>query len=176
MKLPLLPGLIFAALLVAAAFADPGPGPAPAPSTVGAVITGVGTGSAIAAADPCVYNVKTPFTFSITSATQTSLVAASAAQKIYICSLHYIAGSVANTVNFYDVANAGACSATSTDAVIGANSNAATNGLAYSAGGGMTQGNGEGEIYVTPTANSTLCVVTSSAGPLSGAGMYVLAP
>ena len=110
--------------------------------------------------------------FSITSATQTSLVAAVSAKKIYICSIAAITG-LANNINFYDVAAAGACSAAATDAVIGASSNAATNGLNLAANGGLTQGNGKGTIAWTNTANSTLCVVTSSAGPFSGVIAYV---
>jgi hypothetical protein len=122
--------------------------------------------------DPCIGQLKSTVGIAITSATQTSLVAAVASKKVYICSLTIIAGA-ADIANFYDVAAAGACSAASTDAVIGANSNASTNGLSFAANGGLTLGNGGSTVAFTSTANSTLCVVTSGTGPLSGNLTYV---
>lgn len=121
--------------------------------------------------DPC-SGVKSTTTFAITSGTQTSLVAAVSAKKVYICSIVAIT-AIADNANFYDVGAAGACSGAATEAVIGASSNAATNGLNLAANGGLTLGNGLGTVAFTQTANATLCVVTSSAGPFSGALTYV---
>jgi hypothetical protein len=124
-------------------------------------------------ADVCAQGVsKQAAAFSITSATTQSLVSATGSKKIYICSISMIAGS-ADNVNFYDVASAGACSSAATDAVIGAVSNTAANGLNFAANGGLTLGSGAGVVALTPTVNSTLCVVTSSSGPLAGNLTYV---
>jgi hypothetical protein len=123
--------------------------------------------------DPCMANsTKTNVGISITSATQTSLVSAVSSKKIYICSIVIIAAA-ADIVNFYDVGSAGACSSAATEAVIGASSNAAANGLSLAANGGLTLGNGTGTVALTTTSNATLCVVTSSSGALSGNLTYV---
>ena len=129
-------------------------------------------GTALVGVDPCALQAKTTVPITITSATQTTLVAAVAAKRVYVCSLGAITG-LANNVNFYAVGSAGACSSAATEGVLGANSNTATNGFNLAANGGLTLGNGEGTVASTIASNATLCVVTSSNGPLAGALSYV---
>lgn len=127
--------------------------------------------AALAATDPCAGTVKTPKPFSISSATTTVMVAASASNKLYICSFDIVVGAANNVALVEDAT--GSCA--SPDAGMAGGVTAAT-GWNFAANGGLVKGNGNGTVYQTASTNVNVCLMTSGTAQTSGAMTYVLAP
>jgi hypothetical protein len=132
--------------------------------TAGNVRVNCATGcSASTNPDPCAANVKSYTPISMTTATTTRIIAPVAAKKTYICALVLVAGSIDNVAV---VEGTGGTCGTGTAGVIGGTT--AANGLNLAANGGLTMGSGSGTIAATAGTNVDFCLITSSAGPLSG--------
>lgn len=99
----------------------------------------------------------------ISLAADTKLVTAGTNMFVYICSIGVVAGTADN---FSVVEGTGAACVTGTAAVIGG-STAAT-GMLMAANGVFTNGSGTGAIARTAVAGDDVCILRSSAGPLSG--------
>lgn len=127
--------------------------------------------AALAATDPCAGTVKTPKPFSISSATTTVMVAASASNKLYICSFDIVVGAANNVALVEDAT--GSCA--SPDAGMAGGVTAAT-GWNFAANGGLVKGNGNGTVYQTASTNVNVCLMTSGTAQTSGSLTYVLAP
>ncbi len=146
----------------------------------GAVASGAIASGAFAAGslnsaipDPCLYSAKTPYPFTINSATTTQIVAASSSNKLYVCSM-ILFSSVADNVAFVEDAT-GSCA--SPDAgIIGGTTTGAGLVMASTAGNGFTLGNGIGTIAKTASTNVNVCLITSTSSVLVGTLMGVLAP
>lgn len=121
--------------------------------------------------DPCSGGAKTYVPFSISTATTTQLVAASASNKVYICSIN-LGTAAANNVALVEDDTSACASPT---AGMAGGTTAAT-GWNLAANGGLTMGNGNGAVMATAAANRYVCFITSAATQLSGSIGYVLAP
>jgi hypothetical protein len=82
---------------------------------------------------------------------------------IYICSFDLVAG-VAD--NFSIVEGTGAACVTNTKAVVGGTT--AATGMLLAANGTVSYGSGIGAVAKTTVAGNNICILRSSAGPLSG--------
>lgn len=122
--------------------------------------------------DPCEANLQTSLPISITTATTTQIVAASASNKTYICSL-FLTSAAADNVGI--VEGTGGTCGTGTAGVVGGTT--AANGPNFAANGGMLLQSG-GKVAAAQTAgtNVGLCLITSAATPLAGVLKYVQAP
>jgi hypothetical protein len=131
----------------------------------------VALASDITVPDPCTFRAKTYVPINSSTAATTQLVAASASNKLYVCSLHMITNA-ANNVAFVED-DTSAC-ASPTAGIIGGT----TSGTGYilAANGGLTLGSGNGTVGVTAATNRYVCLITSAATQLSGGLSYVLAP
>lgn len=122
-----------------------------------------------AVADPCTFRAKS--SVAISQATSTVLVAASASNRIYVCSLALVAGA-AEIVALTQ--GTGAVCATSADAIIG--STTVANGMSLAANGGLTLGSGNGTVARGPNVNEDVCLLQDGTDRLAGVMTYVLAP
>lgn len=122
--------------------------------------------------DPCERVAQTYAPISITTATTTQIVAASASNKTYICSL-FLTSAAADNVGI--VEGTGGTCGTGTAGVIGGTT--AANGPNFAANGGVfLQAGGKTAVAQTAGTNVGLCLITSAATPLAGGIRYVQAP
>jgi hypothetical protein len=121
--------------------------------------------------DPCFANAKTFVTINISTATTTQLVAASASNSNYICSLNLVAGAADNVALIED--DTAAC-ASPTAGMAGGTT--AASGWNFAANGGLVAGTGQGTVFKTAATNRYTCLVTSAATQLSGSMSYVQVP
>lgn len=122
--------------------------------------------------DPCEANLQTYAPISITTATTTRIVAPSASNKTYICSL-FLTSAAADNVGI--VEGTGGTCGTATAGVVGGTT--AANGPNFAANGGvMLQAGGKVAVAQTAGTNVDLCLITSAATPLAGGIRYVQAP
>jgi hypothetical protein len=129
-------------------------------------------GTRAAIIHPCEANVQSYAPISITTATTTQIVAASASNKTYICSL-FLTSAAADNVGI--VEGTGGTCGTGTAGVIGGTT--AANGPNFAANGGvMLQSGGKTSIAQTAGTNVGLCLITSAGTPLAGGINYVQAP
>jgi len=129
-------------------------------------------GSSISAVtDPCDGVAKTPKPFSISSATTTVLVSASASNKVYICSMNIVVAGANNVALVEDAT--GSCA--SPDAGMAGGTTAAT-GWNFAANGGLTFGNGAAPVFQTASTNVNVCLITSGTAQTSGSIQYVVGP
>lgn len=129
-------------------------------------------GTRNAVLDACEANAQSYAPISITTATTTRIVAPSASNKTYICSL-FLTSAAADNIGI--VEGTGGTCGTGTAGVIGGTS--ATNGPNFAANGGvMLQAGGKVSVAQTAGTNVDLCLITSAATPLAGGIKYVQAP
>lgn len=129
-----------------------------------------GTRNAIV--DPCEATLQSYAPISITTATTTRIVAPSASNKTYICSL-FLTSAAADNVGI--VEGTGGTCGTGTAGVVGGTT--AANGPNFAANGGMLlQAGGKVAAAQTAGTNVDLCLITSAATPLAGGIKYVQAP
>jgi len=131
----------------------------------------VALSSDITVPDPCMFRLKASVPIDIVTATTTQLVAASASNKLYVCSLHLVTNAANNVALVED--DTSAC-ASPTAGVTGGVT--AGEGYNFGANGGLTLGNGGGTVAITAATNRYVCLITSAATQLSGSMTYVLAP
>lgn len=139
----------------------------------GAVASGAFASGSLSTAlpDPCFTSNKTPFVVSVVTATTTQLVAASASNKLYICSA-FLYSSAADNVALVEDAT-GSCA--SPDAGLLGGTTSGT-GILLTANQGFTYGNGGGTVIKTASTNVNVCLITSTTAQVSGNITYVLAP
>lgn len=118
--------------------------------------------------DPCMSGTPTSAPISITSATTTRLVTQTASQRVYICHIT-LQTAIANNIGIIE-GTGGTCG-TSTAGVVGGTT--AANGLNFAANQGISVGNGRNYVWATAGTNVEFCLITSSAGPLTGHIKYV---
>lgn len=123
--------------------------------------------------DPCSGVAKTPYVFSISSATTTEITGplSGASNYYYVCSINLTVGA-ANNVALVDDDTDGCGSVTSG---LAGGTSAAT-GWNFAANGGLTLGNGLGTVAKTNGTNRVLCLVTSGTAQTSGTIMVAAAP
>jgi hypothetical protein len=122
-------------------------------------------------ADPCSAYDKTYAPFSISTATTTVVISASASNKNYICSLEIVVAGADNVALVEDAT--GSCA--SPDAGMAGGTTAAT-GWNFAANSGLARGNGNGTVYKTASTNVNTCLITSAAVQASGVIAYVQKP
>lgn len=121
---------------------------------------------------PCEANTQSYAPISITTATTTRIVAPSASNKTYICSM-FLTSAAADNIGI--VEGTGGTCGTGTAGVIGGTT--AANGPNFAANGGvLLQAGGKVSIAQTAGTNVDLCLITSAATPLAGGINYVQAP
>lgn len=136
-------------------------------------VTNAGTFAVQAAlADPCAAATKAYVSFSISTATTTQLIAASASNFNYICSISV--GPVQAADNIALIEDDTSACASPTAGMAGGTT--AASGWNIAANGGLTFGNGLGTIYKTAATNRYTCLITSAATQASGAISYVQVP
>jgi hypothetical protein len=113
--------------------------------------------------DACEANQQTSTPISMTTATTLRIVAPSASKKTYICGL-FLISAIANNVAI--VEGTGGTCGTGTAGVIGGTT--AANGVNAAANGGFVLPAGKVAQAITVGTNVDLCLITSSAGPLTG--------
>ena len=123
--------------------------------------------------DPCERVTPSYAPILMTTATTLQVVAASASNKTYICSL-FLKASAVNNVALVE-GTGGSC-VTGIAGVIGGTTTA--NGFVFgTAGDGvLLQSGGKTAIAQTAGTNVGLCLITSTTGPLIGSIRYVQAP
>ena len=122
--------------------------------------------------DPCEATLQTYTPISITTATTTRIVAPSASNKTYICSL-FLTSAAADNIGIVE-GTGGTCGA-GTAGVIGGTT--AANGPNFAANGGvLLQAGGKVSVAQTAGTNVDLCLITSAATPLAGGIKFVQAP
>jgi hypothetical protein len=124
-----------------------------------------------ATTEPCDGVAKTSVPFSIASATTTQLVAASASNKVYICSMDIVVAAANNVALVED--NDASCASPSAGLAGGVT---AATGWNFAANGGLTKGSGVGAVFQTAAVNRYVCLMTSGTAQTSGSIQYVLAP
>lgn len=123
-----------------------------------------------AVTDPCDGAAKTAFPISVSSATTTQLVAASASNKVYVCHIDLVVASANNIALVED--NDASCA--SPTAGMAGGTTAATGWNIT--GNGISFGNGSASVFQTAAVNRYVCIITSGTAQTSGNIMYVLAP
>lgn len=143
-----------------------------APSTTAPLPVRPGDGTRNAVVDPCEANLQSYAPISITTATTTRIVAPSASNKTYICSL-FLTSAAADNIGI--VEGTGGTCGTGTAGVVGGTT--AANGPNFAANGGvLLQAGGKVAVAYTAGTNVDLCLITSAATPLAGGIKYVQAP
>lgn len=122
--------------------------------------------------DPCNGVAKVSVPINIATATTTELVAASASNFVYVCSLNI--GPTAGAQNIALIEDDTAACASPTAGLAGGTT--AASGWNIAANGGLTFGNGLGMIAKTAAANRYVCLISSAAVQTSGVLTYALAP
>lgn len=129
-------------------------------------------GTRNAVVHPCEAAIQTYAPISITTATTTRIVAPSASNKTYICSL-LLTSAAADNVGI--VEGTGGTCGSGTAGVIGGTT--AANGPNFAANGGLfIQAGGKVSVAQTAGTNVDLCLITSASTPLAGGINYVQAP
>lgn len=108
-------------------------------------------------------------TVSVTSATTTLLITGVAGRHIRIGSINLMS-AIANNVAL--ISGTGATCGTGTTGIAGGTT--AANGWNLAANGGLAYGSGLGTIMQTTATGDSICVVTSSVGPLAGTIGYAI--
>lgn len=119
--------------------------------------------------DPCSGKAKVTDPFSLTA--RGVLIAASASNKNYICSITMVAGA-AEVLNI--VEGTGTTCQTGTAAIAG--STTAANGMSVLANGGVVLPGGDATMLAGKTANVDTCFVPSGSNRVAGFVTYVQAP
>lgn len=122
-------------------------------------------------ADPCTALPKVYVPFSISSATTTQLVAASASNFNYICSINVVASAAENVALIED--DTAACASPTAGMAGGVT---AATGWNLAANGGLAHGDGVATVFKSAASNRYSCLITSSTAQLSGTISYVQAP
>lgn len=99
------------------------------------------------------------------------ITAGSANMFIYVCSLGVVAGTADN---FSVVEGTGSTCGTNTAAVIGGTT--AATGMILAINNNFNLGSGSGAIAKTAVAGDNVCILRSSAGPLSGVMAWTTQP
>ncbi len=127
----------------------------------------------LAATDPCAGANKTTAPISITTATTTVIIAASASNKAYICSINLgPIEAVADNIALVEDAT-GSC-ASPDAAIIGGVT--AAKGWNFAASQGIVLGTGSATVAKTASTNVNVCIITDSAAEVPGVISYILAP
>lgn len=123
--------------------------------------------------DPCESNVQTFAPILMTTATTLRIIAPSASNKNYICSLFIKASAIDNVAL---VEGTGGSCVTGITGIIGGTTT--SNGFVFgTAGDGvLLQSGGKTAIAQTAGTNVDTCLITSTTGPLIGGVRYVQAP
>ena len=122
--------------------------------------------------DPCEANVQTYAPILMTTATTLQIIAPSASNKNYICSLFLNASAIDNVAL---VEGTGGSCVTGITGVIGGTTTG--NGFNFIANGGVfLQAGGKVAVAQTAGTNVGTCLITSTTGPLIGSVRYVQAP
>lgn len=127
---------------------------------------------ALAVTDPCTGLAKTVVPFLISSGTTTQLAAASAPNKLYVCSINI--GPVSGAQNIALIEDDTAACASPTAGLVGGVT--AANGWNIAANGGIALGNGSGTVAVTAAVNRYVCLISANSVTTPGVIAYVLAP
>lgn len=126
----------------------------------------------VAHVDPCSSLAKIYVPFSISTATTTQLVAASASNSLYGCNLTVLPTAGAQNVALVEDDTSACASPT---AGMAGGTTAAT-GANNAANGGFVLGSGLATVVKTAATNRYVCLITSAAVQTSGVFSYVLAP
>ena len=119
--------------------------------------------------DPCKGQAK--LFASINQTGNTEIVAGTASEKIYVCSIHVVA-AVATDVAV--VEGTGTVCGTSTAGVNGFGGATAATGWNFAANGGIALGNGDSSLGAEVASGDNLCIFNSGSGQVSGGISYVL--
>ena len=139
-----------------------------APPTHGNYMAGLGSGAT--GGFLLGINVNDSFkAVSVTSATTTLLVTGVPGRHVRIGSLNLLS-AIANNVAL--ISGTGATCGTGTAAMAGGTT--AANGWNFAANGGLTLGSGLGTVLQTVATGDSVCVITSSVGPLAGTIGYAI--
>jgi hypothetical protein len=122
--------------------------------------------------DPCDGASKIAVPINIATATTTQLVAASASNSVYICSLNI--GPTAGAQNIALIEDDTAACASPTAGMAGGIT--AASGWNLPANGTVTIGSGTATVAKTAATNRYVCLISSAATQTSGVLMYALAP
>lgn len=122
--------------------------------------------------DPCNGVAKTFVPINISTATTTQLVAASASNFVYVCSLNL--GPTGGAQNIALIEDDTAACASPTAGMAGGTT--AASGWNILSGGGHNLGTGISSIAKTAATNRYVCLISSAAVQTSGVMSYVLAP
>lgn len=122
--------------------------------------------------DPCNGVAKTFVPINIATATTTQLVAASASNFVYVCSLNI--GPTAGAQNIALIEDDTAACASPTAGMAGGTT--AASGWNIAANGGHNFGAGISSVAKTAATNRYVCLISSAAVQTSGVLSYVLAP
>lgn len=106
---------------------------------------------------------------SVTSATTTLLATGVSGRHVRITSLNLVS-AIANNVAL--ISGTGATCGTGTAGIAGGTT--AANGWNFAANGGLTLGSGLGTVMQTAATGDSVCIVTSSIGPLAGSISYAI--
>jgi len=132
----------------------------------------------LATADPCAGSATTNFNVSFASATAQVLVTATAAQNVYICSIHVHGNTTTDEIVsiLEGIQTTNPCDTTNT-VLDGTNAiGTPANGLRIPAGGGGYTLARYGTIYKTAAVNHQVCALAAGTNRLSVSGTYVKAP
>lgn len=127
-------------------------------------------GGATAHLDPCQREAKIRVSISQTSGTQ--LIAGTASERIYICSLHLV---TATAQNIALVSGTGTTCGTSTSGVEGFGGSTAATGWNFAANGGIALAASGFAYGNTDTDQDNVCLLQSGSGQISGGLTYVSA-
>jgi hypothetical protein len=159
--------------LVSVALAPWTPRLAAADPAQGQFVTGQGIkitdGTNFLAVDPCAAQPKSYASIDQTANTQ--LVAGTASEKIYVCSIHVV---VAAATNVAVVEGTGTVCGTGTAGVSGFGGATAATGWNFAANGGLTLGSGESSLGAEGTSGDNLCIFNSGSAQVSGGISYVV--
>ena len=122
-------------------------------------------------ADPCQTIANSTSRGSIAAATTVRIIAPSASNKTYICSVDLLAFAANNVAV---VEGTGGTCGSGTAGVIGGTTTAT--GISFAAQGGLVKGGAGLFVWNTAGTNVDFCLITSTTGPLSYFVKYVQAP
>ena len=141
-------------------------------NTLTALSIGANSASPVAdpSTDPCQMLTNSSTTISIAAATAIQLIAASASNKNYICSVDVFSKA---GVDISVIEGTGANCQTGTVGIIGTMS---VTGISIAAQGGVVKGGAGRYVWRTNGTNVGTCIYAGSANPLTGFLKYVQAP
>lgn len=126
-------------------------------------------GTNFLAVDPCSAQPKSYASINQTANTQ--LVAGTASEKIYVCSIHVVAAAATNVAV---VEGTGTVCGTGTAGVSGFGGATPATGWNFAANGGISMGNGDSSLGAEGTSGDNLCVYNSGSSQISGGISYVV--